>query len=394
MQNATDIEVNYKVESVFNTAPGVSGGTRTRLIPCPGAKYMRQPIVSQEISSDGLQRMGRLGMHNVTMGYQQELSCGTPNDWLEALMRGTWNTPAAITQTSLTSVTTGANSIIASAGSWLTQLARIFDVVRATGLPDAANNSKNLRVTGVTASTLSTAETLVINAAPDNAFSIALPKKLVNAALPTHRSFYIEEHYRTLDLSIVIGGARIVGCKITVRPNAIALIEWTILAASVTPLATGSSPYYTSPTPTVSIPLTGIESVIRAGGSDIATLTGYELELALSAKPVEVIGSATAPDIADNQLSVKGSLSGVAADLSNVSRIQNETEISMHSMFTEPEAEPKDYFSIGLPRVKVNEWSKAFGGDDALIESMPFITGKQESVSGYDDTIAHFASSV
>lgn len=400
MQTGKNIKLGYKVEATFNTPPGASGATQMRVVPSGGAKYSRQAIVSQEVRSDGLTSMGRLGMHAVQLGYGQELSLGTQNDWLEAIMRGTWAAAAAITQATagLTSMRTPSTSTIeASAGSWITAGVRVGDIIRITGFATAANNSINLRVTAVTALIITVAGTpLTIDNSFDTTFTVTVQKKLINPATPVRRSFYIDEYYQdtSMDLSQVIGGVRVSSLKLSLKPNGIITVDWGLVGASMAALATGSSPYYSSPTPTTSIPLTSIEAVIRSGGADIATLSAFDLNLDLGAKPQEVIGSTTTPDIFDNSLAVSGTISGIVADLANVTRIGSETELELAILATEPEAEPKDFVSIFVPRFKLSDHGKNLGADGAMIETVSWFAGKKESTAGYDDTMLHFASSV
>jgi hypothetical protein len=56
------------------------------------------------------------------------------------------------------------------------------DVVRATGLPDTANN-RNLRIAGLNPQEITTAETLIANAVADTSCTLTWPgKRLINPA--------------------------------------------------------------------------------------------------------------------------------------------------------------------------------------------------------------------
>jgi hypothetical protein len=394
-QTGRNILVAFGVESVFNTPPGAGVGKRFRPNASAGLKLSRANIAPNEIRADGQTSMSRLGSKSVTGGYVGDLSLGTFDDLLQAVLRGTWVAAVAGTQATagLTSVTTTANSIVASAGSWITAGFRVGDVVRFTNLSDAANNNKNLRVTSVSALTLGIAETLVVNAVADSAFNFTIAKKLVQPAVPVRRSFTFEEYDADVDLTEQATGCRIGSVKITGQPDGMCLIEFGIVGADLNPLATGASPYYTAPTLTTSIALTMADATIRYGGSDITTLTAFEVTLDLTPKTQPVIGALVTPDIFENPATVSGSVSGVRSDFTNLSRFIAETELELQVLMVEPESEPKDFISLWLPRIKLTGVDKGFGGDGAMIETLPFMVGPKEGTTGYDSTMIAIATS-
>lgn len=394
-QTGRNVLVAFKAESTFNTPPSAGSAFRFRPNASTGLKLARALINPNEIRADGQTSMARLGSKSVNGGYVGDISLGTFDPLLEAVLRGTWTAAVAGTQATggLTSVTTTANSIVASAGSWLTAGFRVGDVARFTNLSDAANNNKNLRITGVTALTLSTAETLVINAVADSAFNFTIAKKLFQPTVPVRRSFTFEEYDADVDLTEQVTGARISSVKISGQPDGMCLIEFGIVGADLIPLATGTSPFFTSPTLTTSIALTLADATIRYGGADILTLTSFEVMLDLTAKTQPVIGSIITPDIFENPAQVSGSISGIRSDFTNLTRFTSETELELQVLMVEPESEPKDFISLWLPRIKLTGVDKGFGGDGALIETLPFTVGPKENTTGYDSSMIGFSTS-
>lgn len=90
----------------------------------------------------------------------------------------------AITQSTMTSITLTTNTIVASAGSWITQGVRVGDMVVLTGHDTSAtvvgspNNGRRLVVTAVTASTITVAGTpLVATALADANFTLTIQAK-------------------------------------------------------------------------------------------------------------------------------------------------------------------------------------------------------------------------
>jgi hypothetical protein len=392
-QTGRNILVAYKVETTFNTPPSAGSGFRFRPNASSGLKLARAMIQPGEIRSDGQTSMARLGSKSVSGGYVGDLSVGTFDTLLEAVLRGTWVAAVAITQATMTSITTGVNTIVAAAGSWITQGVRVGDVVRLTGHSTAANNSKNLRVTGVTALTITVAETLVVDAVADTTFTLTVSKKLSQPAVPVRRSFTFEEYDQDVDLTEQVTGARISSVKITGGADGMCTIEFGIVGADLIPLATGASPFFTSPTLTTSIALTLADATLRYAGADILTLTSFEVTLDLRAATQPVIGSLVTPDVFDNPAQVSGSITGIRSDFTNLTRFSSETELELQVLMVEPESEPKDFISLFLPRIKLTSVDKGFGSDGALLETMPFTVGPKEGTTGYDSSMLTFTTS-
>ena len=390
-QTGHNIIVAYKVEVTFNTA--VSGASGYQFRPNSGGlKLTRALIESKEIRSDGKTPMGRLGSKSVTGTYAGELSLGTFDPLFEAVMRSTFTT-LSITQAtaSLVSVIAGADTHTLQcdvSGNWFTGGVMVGDVFRLTNFATSADNSINLRVTGVATITLTVMETLVTNTAPDTTFTLVRGKKVIQGTTPTRRSWTFDEYDADLDLSKVASGCRISSMKITGQPDGMAMVEFGIVGADLTPLASGASPSLTSPTLTTSIALTWADAVIRVGANSRTNLTAFELMIDMSAKGQPVIGSSTTPDVFENNSKVTGSISSTLTDFSDLTNFTAETEFEFHALLTEPESEPKDYISLFFARGKLTAFDDSIGQDGPKIVTLPFMVGtKGSGVAGYDDSM-------
>jgi hypothetical protein len=180
---------------------------------------------------------------------------------------------------------------------------------------------------------------------------------------------------------------------ITLAPDGMVTFEFGIVGADLIPLATGASPFFTSPTLTTSIALTLADATLRYAGADILTLTSFEVTLDLRAATQPVIGSLVTPDVFDNPAQVSGSITGIRSDFTNLTRFTSETELELQVLMVEPESEPKDFISLFLPRIKLTSVDKGFGSDGALLETMPFTVGPKEGTTGYDSSMLTFTTS-
>ena len=394
-QSGQNVLIAHKVESTFNTAPGASGGKRLRFVASPGMTLRRGIIESQEVRADQLASPVRLGMHEAQGSYGAEMSVGTFDELLEAVLRSTWVAAVAITQAAMTSITTTTSTIVAAAGSWIAQGVRVGDIVTLTGHATTANNDLRLRVTAVTASTITVAGTpLTADAVADTSFTLTILRKLKTVdGAPTKRSFYFEQYYQDLDLSEVFGGVIITGFTLRGTPNGMASIEFRTLGASGVALAEGASAYFSSPTLTTAMPLVFTDAKLRLGSEELVRCTGFELSCDLEASMPEVIGSTTAPAGFTNRMTTRGSLSFLKQDLAFLTALGSETEYELSVLLQENESAPKDCHSFFVPALKLTANDHPLGGAGAMLDTCPFVAYKKEGVTGYDNAQVTMCSS-
>lgn len=403
VQSGRNVEVKYKLETAIGViAPAGAGSTRFRL-NSGGLGIGMAEITSNELRADLKTTMLRYGTKSVDGSYAADLSLGTFDPLIEAVSRGTFAAGQAITAATFTTlqpaVTSGnSGTFAAAAGSFITQGFRVGQVVRRTGGALAGNNGRNLRVTGVTASllTFTTSDGLPITAgAADATGSLDIGKRVFQpgAGAAVRRSFTFEEYNGDVDLSEVFVGERVNTMRVAGGPDAMATIEFGLLGLDDVPQNNAASPYFTAPTVSSSIGLTMADAVIRYAGSDIAVLTGLDFTVDNGQGGQGVIGGRIQPDIFEGNAQVRGTITGIRTDLQQIARYLAETELELHVLMTEAEAEPKDYCSFFLPRIKLGRPAAPIGGNAARIETVPFTAGDKEVVSGYDDTMFQFQTS-
>lgn len=397
-QRARNILAAFKREGTFGTAAGDTDGLQIRITDSPGLELSRAQIQSQERRTDMTKPMPRLGGKAVDGSLNGELSVGGAIDsMLEAIMRGTWTAAVAITEATagLTSITTTTSTIVASAGSWITAGVRVGDVVRLTNHATSANNNLNLRVTGVTASTITVAGTpLTADAVADAAFTLTILKKVSTPTTPTSYSYSVEQYLRDIDISELFLGCRLVGFQITCNPGQMATWTATFQGVDRTLLATGTSPYFTSPTVTTGKALIADDSAIRHNGAEVAHFTGFTLNFQITAARQPVIGSHVSPDVFDDDLMVTGQVSALRSSLANLTLFDDETEFELSILLAEPGTDPDPCIGIFLPRVKIMKPSAQLqGGEAGQVETLDITCSVKTAATGYDQTIANIFSS-
>ncbi|NGP18921.1 phage tail tube protein [Devosia aurantiaca] len=350
--------------------------------------------MSNEIRRDGLASRGRHGSRSVSGQYVGDLSLGTFDELIEAAFRGTFAPTLSITEATagLTSITTTTSTIVASAGSWIAAGLRVGDVIRLTGHSAAENNDRNLRVTGLTASTITVAETLTAVGAADTAFGISRPKKLLQGLVA--RSFTFEEHEADIDGSEVFTGVRVGGMQLQMQPNGMCVVTFDLVGRDMQVMTGAQSPYYAAPAEFTSIAMTAVEAKIRVGSGDVLDITSLDLNLNLNASGVPVVGSVVTPEVFTNTGTVEGSITALKQDVSRSQQYLNETELSLHLLFEEQETGAADFCSFYLGNLTLGSATKGeIGTDNGRTQTFSLLTGADQRGGAFDRTTLKFQTS-
>jgi hypothetical protein len=400
-QTQSNAYVAYKKQSGLGAQASGSGA---RVLRTTGGQYGRMTkaaVESNEVRRDGMRSRGRHGTQKSTGGYAAEASIALMDDVIEAVMRGTWATELVITQAtaSLASITTTTSTIVAGGGSWITAGLRVGDVVRLTNHSTAANNDRNLRIIGLTATVMTVAETLTANAVADTTFTITRAgRKLINpAAGALVRPYYtIEEHEIDIDGSEIFTDCRWTSLSFRMQPNGLLTVDtgWVGTGKFETQSA-GSAPFFTTPTEPTGVPLSVADATIRMGSTDLVDLTSLDLTLDIGGNAPDVIASKFSPDVFDGQMAVSMNLTALRQDLLRVADYLNETVLSLHIFAPENEAEPKDFLSIFVPNFSLGSVDKSAlakeGGARTQTFSIPAaLVGKDDTGGAFDPTMVKF----
>lgn len=394
-QSGRNVAVSYAAEDDFGVKAAASPSKAFR--PNSGQLTLaKEPIRSNEVRRDGMTTRGRHGSRSVTGSYAGDLSVGTFDDLIEAAFRGTFEPALTITEATagLSSATlaVAANTITASAGSWITAGLRVGDVIRAgTGFA-AGNKDRNLRVTGLTATVITVAETLTVEAGPIAAYSLTRPKTLLQGV--TARSFTVEEHEIDIDGSEVFKGVRVGSLQIQLQPNGMTILTFGLVGQDMEVLTGAASPYFTDPTETVTIGLTAVEAKIRIGADDVLDVSSVDLTLNLNASGQPVVGSVLTPDVFTNLAGVEGTITALKSDVARSQQFLNEDELSLHLLFEEHESGAADFCSFFLGNLTLASATKGeIGQDNARTQSFTLLTGVDERGGAFDRTILKYQTS-
>ncbi|MDP1867000.1 MAG: phage tail tube protein [Bradyrhizobium sp.] len=390
----------YKVQSGLGVQASGADARIFRTTGGAGGKMTKASTPSNEVRRDRMRSRGRHGIQKTSGVQGGQLALGAYDDVLEAIVRGTYSAAdLAITEATagLTSITTGTNTIVAAAGSWITAGVRVNDVWRLTNHATAANNGKNLRITGVTALTLTVAETLTANAVADTAFTLTRPGRvLINPAAVVKRYFTWEEHELDIDGSEVFTDAVFGMGKIAMGPNGIITFEagWTGTGKFET-VTGGAAPFFTSPTENTAVEMAVVDATLRLGTEDLVELTSFDLTFGTGPMAPETFGSGAqkySPDVFTGPFGISINLGALRKDLAYVANHIAEDTLSLHVLAVDLESEPKDFIAFSVPYftlggVDKSSLSGSAGPRTQTLSVPEDLVGKDQRGGAYDPTM-------
>ncbi len=389
-QTGRNILVNVKPEASYGVLPDNTGGKSFRA-NSGSVALSKEPIRSGENRRDGQQTRGRHGSKSVSGSYTADLSLGSFDDLFAAVFRGTWDTPLALSGLSVTADPT-AKTFTRSAGSWIGDGVRVGDVVRFSGFSTTANNARNLRVVGLTATVMTIAETPVTVGSAQTGVGLARPKKLLQGVTP--RSFAVEEAEIDIDGSEIFTGVRVGQMQLNLQPNGMATVTFSLVGQDMQVKEGADSPYFASATTTVSLGMTAVEAVIRLGDRDVLDISQATLSINLNAAGFPVVGSSVTPDVFTNLATVEGSLTALRNDVSRVKNFLNEDQLSLHLMFTENESEPRDFISFYVPNLTLSSATKSeLGADGPRTQQLSLMIGTDDRGGAFDPVMVKMQTS-
>jgi hypothetical protein len=350
---------------------------------------------SNEVRRDGMRSRGRHGQRMTSGVFNVEVSLDNMDALYEAVFQGTWATALELDESDFTSLAIASNVITLGSGSPISLGLRVGDVIRLTNMSTAGNNNKNIRISALTSTTITSADTLTDQAA-DTACNITRPgQKLIcpaaGAAVKTY--FTVEEVDLTLDKSKIYSDVIFHSLKFSMAPDSIVNCEigWTGTGAMSTASA-GSSPSLTSPTESTGVPLACVDATLRLGSSDLASLTSWDVMIDRGAVAPSVVGSVYAPDVFTGNMAVSMNMGMLLEDYTALDAFLAETVYSFHALAVENESEPKDFISLYVPNFTLGSadfspLSKEAGPRTQTIAIPDSLVGVDTTGGGYDATM-------
>jgi hypothetical protein len=299
----------FKVQSAKGSIASGGSGFVLRIAGGPGAKITKNVYGSNEVRRDGMRSRGRHGQRRVAGTYTVEVSLDNMDGLYEAVFQGTWATSLVTTQSDFTSLAIASNVITLASGSPISLGYRVGDVIRLTGMSTSANNSKNLRIIAMTATTITIAAAdVLVDQSADTSCTMTRPgqKMICPAAGAAVKTYWtLEEYDGDLDLTEIFSDVVFHSLKFTMQPDSIVVCEVGFTGTGAFTTASGASaPTFTSPTESTGVPLACVDATLRYNSTDFVELTSWDLMIDRGAVAPAVVGSVYSPDVFTGNMAV------------------------------------------------------------------------------------------
>lgn len=325
----------------------------------------KNEVPSAEKRLDFQEQNSTHGTRSVNLSIDTELFGGDLSDFLAALCRRDFTDITTITAAAGDGFSISGGVLTRQAGgsqSFITQGLYRGLIARLTNGSTIGNNNRNVRIISATATTLGLLAqdggvAIANETTPDTDMSLTIPGAVTFVPLADHTSdvFTIERHDRKLDVSQVATACRIGSFSLNVQPDQAPSVTIGGLGVDMKKYVGAAAPSLTSPVQGNGPLLAAALGYARVGSTVVATITGFTLDVDLGVQNGPVAFSDVSPGTFYGRVaSVTGSITILRDSLALWDAFDQETEVSLEFYLEAPGPQPRQFFSVFLPRVKIN----------------------------------------
>lgn len=368
MANGSRHALRIVPEVVYGTTPATPAFQPIRHTGCTIA-VSKDSLQSEELRDDRQIADFRHGAVRVGGDIPVEVSFGSHDTILEALLGGTWVPTKQTLNQQVSATTTG---LARAAGSFLTDGFVVGDVVINSGFTNAGNNGLFRIAAGLTATTMPltplAGQTLAVEAAASRTVS---SQRAILKAGTTRRSFTAERYFADI-LTANKPYHRFTGVEFNtmameVRANAMATATFGVVGQGGT-VNTAIVVGATVAAPTTTSPVDGFSGTLNEGGIPVAVVTAITLNLNNALEPRFVVGSKNTILPSTGRSNCTAQVTAYFEDSSLLEKFLNETESSLD--FTMPDT-AGNILKVTLPRIKYTGGQPDVSGEGPITLSMP-----------------------
>lgn len=370
MANGSRHSMRYVAESTYGQTPATPAFKPIRHTGTT-LGLSKESLQSEEIRSDRQIADFRHGAYQVGGDINFELSFGSFDDLLEAVLLGTWTpTAAADPDDELSSTVDGVERVD---GSFIDDGFVAGMLVDVAGFTDPGNNGR-FSVADVTATELELTpldgQTRTVEAAA--AGPTVVSRRATLRAGTLRRSFSVERYFGdvlTADKPYHrFTGVELNTMALAISANAMITGSFSALGQNMTTSQTALAGATYAP-PTTTSPLDSFTGTLNEAGTPIAVITEIQLSLENGLEARFVVGSKQSilPSIGRSNCS--GTITAYFENSLLLDKFINETESNI--VFELPDGAGNKYI-FTLPRIKYNGGQPDVEGEGPITLSMPF----------------------
>lgn len=390
MSDSSRHSLHAVAESAYGTTPATPAFKTIRHTGT-NLGLSKSSIVSEELRADRQLTDVRHGTKQVGGDISGELSYGTYDDFLEAVLCGTWAVKAAPYIASTISAAAADNSINDSAN--LLPILTPGDKVTIAGFTgDVANNRAGAVVVSSTASKLVISGGVpLVNDAAGESVTITTLTSVLKAGV-VRRSFSILRHFSDL-LEADQPFHRFVGVELnkvslSVAVNAIVKAVFSAIGQDMIDPAGTAPAGSTYPAANTNSPMDSFSGLLYEGGTVIAVITEITAELENGIQPKFVVGSDVTKKPSIGRSNLTGQITAYFENSALLTKFINETDSSIVFYLADLAG---NQYRITIPRLKYNGGQPDTQGQGAITLALPF-QALLDSVSGSNIIVERIAA--
>ncbi|MDT8372015.1 MAG: phage tail tube protein [Gammaproteobacteria bacterium] len=332
-------------------------------------------IESAELAADRQVKDYRHGNKSITGDINVEMSFGSHDDFLEAVLEGTWTTPINLAVTANVAVGT----FTRAAGSWITDGMAAGQIVTVGGYVDAGNNGRFV-VTAVTALVLTVTpiegQTMIAETGDGETFKVHSNVRTGT----TRRSFTLERDFDDITQYLRFTGTNFSTFAVNITQDAtgqiVSAVFGTLGKGQTTATAALTGATYGAETTTS--PFDSYSGIIRDGGTNIAVVTTLSLNVDNGMSPLYVVGSDETLEPSQQRSRLTGSMTVLFENTIVLDKFINETETTLQFSLVDLAG---NQYMFYIPRVKYNSGQPDVTNEDPVTLSVDFV-GLLDPVTG------------
>lgn len=367
MADSSRHNLYYVPEVTYGTTPATPALNKIRHTGC-NLGLSKNTVVSDEIRSDRQIADFRHGTKQTGGDVNTELSFTSFDDLIEALMCGTWSTPAGAVTATTISAAASDNSINDSGAGLPVVVAG--DVIRVKGFTGTGTTANAIMtVVSRTASKIVVSGVTLVDDAAGESVTVT-PCKMLKAGV-TRRSFSLLRDFSdvTTGRYHLFDGQEVNKLALKVAPNAIVSADFSFVGQSLA-ISDSAPASATFPAQTTTSPMDSFSGAIRIGGTVVAVITEVSFTLENGIQPRFVVGSAETIRPSIGRSNLTGQLGLYFEDSSLINNFINE-DIVVPEFVLEDGAAGNAYL-FNLPRIKFTGGQPDVKGQGPVMLTMPF----------------------
>lgn len=368
-------ELGYIAEVTFGTTPVSSAFQRIRDVSF-SVNLQKEAYQSEERRSDRMRQDVRHGYRSVTGDIVGELSQQSWDDFIQAIMGGTWATGASAPFTGV-AANSATNRFTVTSANFPTVGIRVGDVFSVTASPAVPGlTDRFFTALSVGVSTIEV-EPGTIGTTTTASATIAVAGRKV-AIGTTYRSFTIERWLTDRNLYQQFRGVRMSQMTISIPASGMVTATFSVVGRDGTSFSstTVASGYTATPQTT---PFAAVNGEIYEGGVVLGLVTAAEISINNTLAGPQVIGTDLTPDILFGRFAdVSGTITVLFTSPDMHSKFVTETETTLIIRLQNKDAldSTTEFVSIVLPRIKYSGGDVDDSPDTGITVTMPFVALK------------------